>query len=428
MKRIALIAAALFVALASAAGSIFYFKPALIFGAPKVEVANAHGVPSYLEGASEEAQGRRHALRLVEKLGAVQDRIIRGDRTALADQTRLLNEVAGEVRNFSPEEWDDYINFRTSLLYVLSGGDARVLNTIVERNTLSDSDLRLATGIMSFAGGQLKKARELFEHIDPRSLDVSLVGPFALARASLYLDSDQVKAIDLLDDARLACPHTAIEEAAARREIPALFKTGSAVRAMMLTTSYVREFGKSIYAWKLFRDFAESIAKHPEFDNPAIIDQLAGALDEKDMLPASELFVDVAGEALLQGRLKLAKAAADKVLAIASASPESLEKAKLYAAAANAPSDDAGNAIKVLNQITVDRLSEDDMEIREVAGFIANSVTAEPTDPASSSGAHLASVPESVANDASESKATAALSSADAILKKADFIISRSVK
>ncbi|MFA5957159.1 hypothetical protein [Hyphomicrobium sp.] len=432
MKRIALIAAALLAFTGAAAGSIFYFKPAFVFGVPEVDTASDHGVPSYPSSASEEVQARRYTLRLVEQLGAVQDRIIRGDRAALADQRRLLNEIAREVRNFSEDEWRDYVNVRTSLLYVLSGGDANVLTPLVKQEFLGVADERLARGIMSFAEGQPKKARELFADIDPRSLDVSLVGPFALAKASLYIDDDRAKAVTLLDDARLACPHTAIEEASARREIPILLNLGDTTRAMMLTGSYVREFGKSIYAWKLFRDFAEAVAKRENLNNVTTVNLLAEGVDEKDMQPTSELLVDIAGEAVLQGRLNLAKAAAGRVLATSSASPEAREKARLYAAAAEAPSDDAGNALKALDQITVDRLSEEDTEIREVAGFIAKMVVGNTTEPprslASASGAGRAQPAANPPPVPSAIKATAALDNADAILKDADSIISGSGK
>ncbi len=429
--RIALIGAALFVAMAGAtAGTLFYFKPAFLFGVSEAEVPAAHGVPSYAAEENEKTRARRHALDLVAQLGAVQDKIIRGNRAALVDQSRLLDDIAHEVRRFGDKDWDDYVNVRTSLLYVLSGGDAHVLQPLVDRNSLSAADQKLASGIMSFAEGQSRKARDLFDGIDPRSLDVSLVGPFALARASLYLDDNHEKAIDLLDDARLAGPHTAIDEAAARREIPILLNAGNTGRAMMLTVSYVREFGKSIYAWKLFRDFSEAAAKHAELDNAATIDQLAESFDEKDAQPASELFVDIAGEALLQGRLKLAKAAAGRVLKMNEASPDVLDKAHLYAAAAEAPSADASNALKALDQITVDRLTEDDTEIREVAGFIAKTVVgeAEASNLPSASGEFQAQQQENVPQGATAIKATTALNKADAILKKADFIISGSAK
>ncbi|HML27323.1 MAG TPA: hypothetical protein PKE16_00510 [Hyphomicrobium sp.] len=425
MKRIALIAAALFVLLAGfAAGAVAYFKPRVIFGEPEVENVSARGVPSYPEDASEEKQARRYTLRLMEQLGAVQDRIIRGDRAALIDQQRLLSDIAREVRNFTPEAWNDYVNVRTSLLYVLSGGDARVLKPLVSLTSLSVADQQLASGIMSFAEGKAKKARELLADIDPRSLDVSLVGPFALAKASLYLDDDHATSIRLLDDARLAYPHTAIEEASARREIPLLLDSGDITRAVMLATSYMREFGRSIYAWKLFRNFAEAAAKHKEFDSPESVDRLASSFNKQDGQPASELFIDLAGEGLLQGRLKLAKAAAAKVLEEPSASPANKDKARLYAAAAEAPSDDANNALKALDQITVDRLSEDDTEIREVAGFIAKTVVGPASVPATAQGDNVPVTQQGP----SANNAMTALNKADAILKEADSIISGSGK
>jgi chemotaxis protein MotC len=432
MTRIALISAALFVTLAGAvAGGILYLRPAFIFGAPEVTTTTAHGVPDYNSTESRNAQTRKNALHLVERLGAVQDRIIRGDRGALADQSRLLNDISRAVRDFDQDDWKDYANVRTSFLYVLSGGDAHVLKPLATAGTLNYGDQQLANGIMSFAEGQPKKARELFENIDPRSLDVSLVGPFALARASLYIEDDSTRAIALLDDARLACPHTAIEEAAARREIPLLVNTDNTDRAMMLTTSYVREFGRSIYAWKFYRQFSEAVAKRPEMDSIATVDRIAGSINDSDLQPASELFAYLAGEALLQGRLELAKAAAKKVLATENASPSSQIKARLYLAAAEAPSDAAGNALQALDQIGTGGLSEDDAEISEVAGFIAKWVVGDENVQSNKSASAVVSKnvqPNDVVKEATALKASAAISDVDAILKKADTIIARSAR
>ena len=433
MKRVALISAASLVAISGvAAGTAFYFRPALMFGAIGPAARPDHAVPSYDRRAPEDERARDATLRLVGQLGVVQDKIIRGDREALAEQARLLNDIAYEVRHFGPEDWKDYVNVRTSLLYVLSGGDARVLKPLIDSDVLGSSDQKLAAGIVSFAEGQPRAARKLLMGIDPRSLDVSLVGPFALARASLYLDDDHAKAIELLDDARLAFPHTAIDEAAARREIPILMRLGHKDRALMLMTSYVRAFGKSIYAWKLFREFAQATAKRNDTDDSETIDRLAQSFDPEDMQNASELFIDIAGEALLQGKLKLARAAAEKILTINDAGPETLDKARLYLASAEAPSADANNALRALNQIAADRLSDEDMEIREVAGFIASSVLSDQF----ANGRGGASVPgigraqsgTPMSEDPILPKAEAVLGKADALIKEADQIIARSGK
>jgi chemotaxis protein MotC len=427
MKRIALIIAASFVVLAGIfAGAIMYLRPAFIFGAPPVEATTPHGVPNYTEDASEESQAKRYTRRLVEQLGAVQDRIIRGDRDALSEQQKLLNDIARELHNFGQDEWSDYVNVRTSLIYLLSGGDANVLKPVIEQKSLNAADQVLAEGIVSFAEGHTKAARKRFEGIDPRTLDVNLVGPFALAKASLYLEDDHQKAVALLDDARLASPHTAIDEASARREIPILLASGDTSRAMMLATTYIHEFGKSIYAWKLYRDFAGAVAKHEELDKAETVDRLIQSLDPSDMQPASELFVDLAGEALLQGHLKLAKAAAGRALKIDGISPENLDKARLYAAAADAPSGDAGSALKALDQIAADRLSDDDTEIREVAGFIAKTVI--DTDPRHVPPRNAQANKSQIAPSPSAANAQTALNRADAVLKEADSLMSRSAR
>ena len=280
---------------------------------------------------------------------------------------------------------------------------------------------------MSFAQGQTKVARKLFQDIDPRSLDVSLVGPFALARASLYLDKDGSKAIYLLDEARLASPNTAIEEAAARREIPLLVSSGDAIRGMMLAADYVHRFGKSIYARKLFRDLSQAVAQRDDMDDAAVITGLMGAIEGTDQQVRAKLLLNMSAEALLHGRLVLAKTAAGEVLKMGNGSAEDQEKARLYQAAAEAPSGRATDALKVLDEIAADQLSDQDTEIRAVAGYIARVVVGgEPANVAQADPA-AAQMPLGKTT-AEEPKVASALESADAILKQAETLIQGKVK
>ena len=339
MKRIGLIASAFLLFAGVVAGAFYYLMPKLTLAETLPELHPGHAIASYAGQSEADAQSRKRTLELVEALGGVQDRIIGGDREAIADQSRLLSEIAGVIRYFEKKDWDDYVKLRASFVYVLSGGDPEVLKPYVNGSTPNEADRKLAHGIMSFAQGQTKAARKLFQDIDPRSLDVSLVGPFALARASLYLDKDGSKAIYLLDEARLASPNTAIEEAAARREIPLLVSSGDAIRGMMLAADYVHRFGKSIYARKLFRDLSQAVAQRDDMDDAAVITGLMGAIEGTDQQVRAKLLLNMSAEALLHGRLVLAKTAAGEVLKMGNGSAEDQEKARLYQAAADAPSE-----------------------------------------------------------------------------------------
>jgi chemotaxis protein MotC len=423
MKRIALIAAAVLLLGGMGGGTYFYLKPHFFAHSEVAATASHHKAGVATKAADKTTSDGEDLLQLVQKLGGIQDRIIYGDHGALVEQRQLLQRISRVLQNFEKQDWNDYANVRAAFIYVLSGGDYRALASLTKDDTLSEADRSLARGIIQFAGGQVSEAQELLGEIDPRSLDVGLVGPFALAQASLYIGQDDAKAIARLDDARLTLPHTAIEEAAARREIPILVKAGQSRRAMMLMADYVRRFGKSIYAAKLFRDFASVVAESADFTNADIVTELVSETKSADPKVKTHLFLDLAAETLARGRIALAKAAANEVLALDSEASEERRKALLYKAAAEAPTLHAAEALLALSEITGDRLSEDDAEFHEVAGYVARTVSGDRIGNAIPAKSPIVSQKE-LNKPALPGRVASALETADAALKKADMLIS----
>jgi len=423
MKRIALIAAAVLLLGGMGGGAFFYLKPRLFAHSEGAATASHHKTVVATKAANKKASDGEDLLQLVQKLGGIQDRIIYGDHGALAEQRRLLQRISRVLQNFEKQDWNDYANVRAAFIYVLSGGDYHALVSLTKDDTLSEADRALAHGIIQFAGGQVSEAQELLGDIDPRSLDVGLVGPFALAQASLYIGQDDAKAIARLDDARLTLPHTAIEEAAARREIPILVKAGQSRRAMMLMSDYVRRFGKSIYAAKLFRDFARVVAESADFANADVVAELVSETKPADPKVKTNLFLDLAAESLARGRIAVAKAAASEVLVIEPDASEERRKAMLYKAAAEAPTLHAAEALQALSEITSDRLSEDDAQFHEVAGYIARTVSDSRIGNVVPPKPKIAS--QTVSNKpALPGRVASAIETADAALKKANMFIS----
>lgn len=431
MKRIALIAAACFVLLSGIGGVAYFFLRFEAFSKAQPSAGKpGHKSVASSDTTSPSAEKGKKLRRLVEDLGDVQDKIVYGDRQALSDQGRLMAEISGTLREFEKRDWDDYANVRTAFVYVLSGGDYAVLKPLIDSDVLSDADNELAQGIMQFAQGRSSAARKSLSEVDPRSLDVSLVGPFALARSSFYIGHDDAKAIALLDEARLASPHTAIEEAAARREIAILVSTGDKTRAMMLMADYLRRFGKSIYSWKLFHDFAVAVTKRDDLDSGKVVDDLVATTTTADAKARTSLFLSLAGEGLLRGRIVLAKAAASEVLALKPESADDLDKAMLYEAAAEAPTSRAPDALETLQQISGDRLSDDDVEIHQVAGEIARTVSGNALNATAARRAvgTPGVVEKATSNPLKSPRVAEVIESADTALKEADLIISGNEK
>ena len=377
MKRWLIIGAGALSVVASLAGAATYF----LFRTPAQDLTSegTTGKPpkkTTREGTS--ADGDIHVADLMRALATAQDAVAYGTREAIADQVRITAELGDAFRALRAKDWNLYRNFRTALVYVLSGGGPDVIARALDDNaSISAADENLARGIVSFASGEVKAARAAFAEIDPRSLDVALIGPFALARASLYLEKDPARAIKLLDDARLACPHTAIEEAAIRREIPLLVSQGAMDRAKLLVTDYVRRFGKSLYAPKLFREFADEIAKNRDLDSAALADELAERMQPADPAATGRFFISLAAESLPHGQLALARAAASQVLKPGRGVGEDVIRAKLYIAAADAPSAQSAEALAVLREMGEESLSGEDAGIKEVAQFVARVISGE---------------------------------------------------
>ncbi|ADJ24885.1 hypothetical protein Hden_3090 [Hyphomicrobium denitrificans ATCC 51888] len=424
MKRQALIAGAVIVLGGIGAGAYFYVLPMFTSGDTATSQPKARAVASTSVLGVNTEKGAE-LRRLLARLGTVQDIVVQGDEGALADQGRLLSEISAVVRAFEKSDWDNYAQVRDAFVYVLSGGDYGVLKPLANDDTRHEADRTLAQGIIKYAQGQTSAARKLWADVDPRSVDVSLVGPFALARASLYIGNDDAKAIALLDEARLACPHTAIEEAAVRREIPVLVSKGETQRAMLLLTDYLRRYGRSIYAWKLFRDFSAAAAKRDEFDGRDMVEKLTEATSTADRQSRIDLLLAMAAAGLPAGRISLAQAAANEALSLKPDSAEDLDRAMLYQAAANAPSTRAAEALSALRQITADRLTGNDVEIREVAGYIAQTVTQNKFAPASDA----RNAETEVSRAATElSRVSTAVKSADAAIEEANMIMSGTKK
>jgi chemotaxis protein MotC len=426
MKRLVVISIAAVVLLAGVGiGAFFYLNSGKVFETAAPGMPVTRKAEAAISAAGAKGDQGSELRRLVERLGVVQDRVVRGDQSALTEQGRLLVAISELLRKFKKRDWENYANVRSAFIYVLSGGDYGVLKPVADNDTLYEADRTIAQGIILFAQGKTSAARKLLSDVDPRALDVSLVGPFALARGSFYINHDNAKAIALFDEARLACPHTAIEEAAARREIPLLIDGGDIPRSIVMMGDYLRRFGNSVYAGKLFRDFSAAAAKRDDFEGSDAIGKLTAGTSSADKQARIDFYLAMAAEALPRGRIVLAKAAASAALSLKPESMEEIDRATLYQAAAEAPTTRAGNALNALHQVAVDRLSDGDSDIHGAAGYIASTVTK--VRSAGRSGAPAASG-ENPARPPELTRFANSVDSADAALKEADSVMSGNVK
>lgn len=338
-------------------------------------LALAAAVPVRAEGDTKEP------FELVRALRVLQDEIARGNHEAHRAQQKLMADLPAQLMAARPEHWKEPRNARAAIVYVLSGGDPRVLRKLLGRGGVSSIAPDLMQGALAYAEGRSKDARALLLGIDARRLDAGLAGAVALAQSVLIVEADPEKASDFLDQARLLAPGTLVEEAALRRQILLLPSAGQLDRLRLLLSRYIRHFGRSYYARAFWRQLAAQVAslEQPEqMKQLARLEVLSAGLEDDDR---RDLYLALAREGMARGRIELVRFATRHALHGMKPSGAEALRPQVYEAVASVLTEDYEQAVSKLVAIRRERLAKEDAELVDAALSVAGQIR-RPPEPA----------------------------------------------
>ena len=321
--------------------------------------------------ACAQAEEARAPSELIRELKASQDRITQGDTNAHLAQRTLLARIAEQLAAANPDVWKEPRNARAALAFVLSGGKPAVLKKLAENGALSAIDDKLVRGVLAYAEGRDADALELLGAIDARELAPNLGGHIALAKAELIAKKDPKQALDSLDEARLLAPGTLIEEAALRRQVSIVAASGEFDRFALLSTNYLRRFGRSVYARGFRRQFAIDVAARADTGEADHASRLQAVLEALEPGERRDLYLAIAREGLMRGRAEVARFAASHAGPLFEAESVGRLRARLYEAAALVLTDDIDKGAAMLEAIDRAKLGEEDAELASAAGAVA---------------------------------------------------------
>ncbi len=321
--------------------------------------------------ACAQAEEARAPSELIRELKASQDRITQGDTNAHLAQRTLLARIAEQLAASNPDVWKEPRNARAALAFVLSGGKPAVLKKLAENGALSAIDDKLVRGVLAYAEGRDADALELLGAIDARELAPNLGGHIALAKAELIAKKDPKQALESLDEARLLAPGTLIEEAALRRQVSIVAASGEFDRFALLSTNYLRRFGRSVYARGFRRQFAIDVAARADTGEADHASRLQAVLEALAPGERRELYLAIAREGLMRGRAEVARFAASHAGLLFEAESVGRLRARLYEAAALVLTDDIDKGAAMLEAIDRAKLGEEDAELASAAGAVA---------------------------------------------------------
>ena len=362
-----------------------------------------------------------HAL--VRELGASQDRIAGGDHGAFAALRGRMTEIGALLLDAEPQVWKEPRNSRALLLYVLSGGDPKVLRTLLARGPLAGVDEAMARGVLAYGEGRQEDAKEDLGSIDALKLEASLAGHVSLIQAVLSLRTDPERAERHLDAARLLEPGTLVEEAALRRQVFVAAEQQNLHRFEMLAVQYLRRFPRSVYAESFRTAFAVEVCRLAYAEDPLRRSQLEAQLA---VLPDQErriLYLLIGRAAVLGGKIGLTGLAVENAGRLVEQTGPDRERIKVYSGAALVVSEEFEKGRALLASVARDALGDPERAIFEAALAVASQVRRpsvvreqieEPPPP--SEPKHLRSPPRVFASSKVLSKAQQAASDADQLL------------
>ena len=317
---------------------------------------------------------------LVRALQSLQDQVVQGNTKAHAAQRELIGRIAQRFDALNAEQWQDPKNARAAVVFVLSGGTARVLQKLTRSGMKTDLSENLLKGTLAYSEGRNNEAAEFFDEIEARTLDPSLAGHVAYAKGALAGRKETAKALAYLDDARLLSPGTIIEEAALRKQVALLAEIGASERYEAVAARYLRRFPNSVYADGFRQEFAVAIALHTDAE-PERLGRLEELLSGVLLDERREVYLTIAKESLGKGKIEMAKFAAGNARRLADDGTTERERALLYQGAALIVTEAFERAAKTLVALERSKLAETDTALLDAALSIADQVRRMPEPP-----------------------------------------------
>ena len=336
-------------------------------------LASAAGLPA----RAEPGPGRLEPYQMVYSLQLVQDRIADGDQAALPMQRKILELIDARLAESTPEDFSDTRNFRSLMIYAMSGGNPATVQKVVSRLVLGDQDARMSAGVLEYVRGQTSRAVSALKDIDPRDVAPDIAPSLALIKGTLYVNMDAKKSLAFFDYARLGGPGTLIEEAALRRSVSLTSETGDSDRFASLSEQYVRRFLHSPYASQFADYFVLGVARlHATLK----LDRIAEIIDAMNDDQSRVVYLRIARQAAIDRLDELLTFARDGLERTALRKDGGQEaRAVLYSALAAVASESVAEVRDQLEKIDPAQLSEPDRALLDAARKLVDEIVSPPS-------------------------------------------------
>lgn len=209
----------------------------------------------------------------VRRLQIVQERLAKGDASAIKEQKSLLVGIGETLSRFAVDK-AGAAEIYSAVTYLLSGGRPDVVEHVLTRKDLPVAVRNLLIGAIAYVKGDAQIAGDHLRNLDPLQFGRGISGHLAMVQASVVEDLTQADRRRLLELAANSMLGTLVEEAALRRIIEQSASGKDVDGFIRAANRYHRRFARSLYNAEYMNALIEGILRF-ETDKSALTpDQL----------------------------------------------------------------------------------------------------------------------------------------------------------
>jgi chemotaxis protein MotC len=330
----------------------------------------AFAVFSLVQGAAFAEENDAERLAKIRAVTRQFDKLASRDVSASPDLKQAREQYGNLLREAAAEASQDAALRDHAEIFVLSGGDASLLERwegSVPKRSLEE---KLFEGVMAYGRGNAAKAEAKLLKLDARSFDSMRGGHLALAQALLAARTSPERAFGYFDLAGLLLPGTLVEEAALRQIVVLAARTNNKDRFSDAACNYMSRFPRSAYVGGFESQVIYYITHFEERGGVSIL---------QDMLKAHPrgwgrclvcFLTAIAEQAALLGKTELAATTALAIMPrVPEGSPEK-QRALLYHGSTLIVTNDFARGLEILKSVKPEKLSHKDRELLQASLFL----------------------------------------------------------
>lgn len=362
-------------------------------------------------------------MALLRELRAISqqfDNIAARNTPRSAELARVQEQYSACLKRAASSNGRDQRLREMAEIFVLSGGDAAVLDRWREGLEPGGVEQRIFEGVAAYGQGRTSEAEAKLLPVNPASLTPMRGGHLSLAQALLTARNDPKRALAHLETAALLLPGTLVEEAALRQSAALAARSGDAGSFSSAAGIYLRRFPHSAFADGFEAQLAFYIARFPDADGAAILQKIMNASAIGWDRCLSCFLVSVTHQAVLRGKIELTQAAASAALPLVRQESPERQRLQLYWGATAIVTDKFEEGLQSLHSVREEKLGPEDRELLKASLSLAGKLRKTPVALNQDEPAVAANGKRIFPAGSWQETAKRALINADAILKSAN--------